>query len=296
MLKLKSLVMPAVFTVVAALLVVMFLVPDYSIAPKTNQEMAKTSVKIVRNDGESGGSGVIISSERYESKILTNRHVCGVVKNGGLVVGDDFSVAVAYYVMSEDHDLCLITVEKNLKVATRIASSSPEDYSDAAISGHPLLLPNIVTRGHFSGSVVIEVMMELKPCTESDMHGPFGIFCSILGGIPQIRRYQARIVSATIQPGSSGSAVFNSSGEISGLVFAGNGNFGYAMIVPLEYIVNFLNDEVYRLKVEHPKNTVSVMDAQSERRLRSYCSKNDLTGPFTRETCKLHDEQMIFFR
>ena len=59
-----------------------------TIKPKTNQEYSLTSVMITRYDGRSGGSGVILSSSKNSSKILTNAHVCEVVANGGIVRSD----------------------------------------------------------------------------------------------------------------------------------------------------------------------------------------------------------------
>lgn len=43
-------------------------------------------------------------------------------------------------------------------------------------------------------------------------------------------------------PGSSGSMVLNENNELSGLVFAGLGrDISYALIVPTEYIIDFLS-------------------------------------------------------
>lgn len=218
-----------------------------TVQPKTTAELSKTSVMITRYDGRSGGTGVIISSRRNESKVLTNAHVCEVVKNGGIVRSDDKKAMVKYYQVSNVHDLCLITVSTNFKINTLLAKEEPDEYEDAIVSGHPHLLENIVTRGHFSGKQMITIMTGVRPCSEEETQGEDAIFCILLGGFPIIKTYEAQVVSNTIQPGSSGSAVFNSAGELSGLVFAGSGDFGYGMIVPYEYVANFFDVELIGL-------------------------------------------------
>lgn len=243
-----------------------------TIKPTSTADMSRTSVKITRNDGRSGGTGVILSSENSESLILTNSHVCGVVEKGGVVTTDDgVGHAVTSYRRSKESDLCVVTVAANLRIHTVIATSAPNLYADAAISGHPSLLPNIVTRGHFSGKMIVEVMKGLKKCTEEDEKGPLGILCLLMGGLPEIQRYEAQAVSATIKPGSSGSAIFNSKGEISALVFAGSGDLGYAMAVPQEAIQNFMNAELKTIQRVAPNNTVDLAALDASSKLREFC-------------------------
>jgi hypothetical protein len=51
----------------------------------------------------------------------------------------------------------------------------------------------------------------------------------------------ARVVSNLIQPGSSGSGVFNQQGELIGVVFAGaSRDFSFGFIVPQEYVLDFV--------------------------------------------------------
>lgn len=224
-----------------------------TIRPKTAVEFAKTSVMITRYDGRSGGTGVIVSSKRNESKILTNKHVCGVVKNGGLVRSDDKKAMVKYYQESNVHDLCLITVNTNFKVNTVLAPDAPEVYEDAIVSGHARLMPNLITYGHLGGKEFISVMIGMRPCTPEETLNPnLSLLCQLAGGIPVVKDYEAFVCSATIQPGSSGSAVFNRSGEIIGLVFAGSGEFGYSHLVPYEYIISFFEIELPKLTQIYP--------------------------------------------
>lgn len=248
-----------------------------TIKPRTNQEYSLTSVMITRYDGRSGGSGVILSSSKNSSKILTNAHVCEVVANGGIVRSDTARGIVKSYKVSDIHDLCLITTNNNFKVNTVIAEESPEIYNDAAVVGHPALMPTIVTKGVFSQKELITVLVGSRPCTEEEKTNErTSIICFLMGAMPLIRTFEAQVVSSTIMPGSSGSPVFNANGEISGLVFAGSGNFGYAYVVPFEYISNFLEHELPLLNAKYPNNSSgSPVHEEEKKNYRKICEQNN---------------------
>lgn len=264
-----------------------------TVKPKTALDYSKTSVMITRYDGRSGGSGVIISSKRNESKVLTNGHVCGVIKNGGIVRSDDKKGMVKYYQVSNTHDLCLITVSTNFKINTVLAKEEPEMYEDAIVSGHPHLLPNLVTYGHFSGKELITIMVGLRKCVPEELEAPdTGFLCSVLGGMPVIRNYEAQVVSATIMPGSSGSAVFNKEGELSGLVFAGSGEFGYGMIVPYEYIANFFDVELPHLLETIPNQYGETDEVATKTDWKRVCSEN-AKNTKVQQVCDLVNKSLL---
>jgi S1-C subfamily serine protease len=263
-----------------------------TIKPTNNQEYANTSVMITKLDGRSGGTGVIISSANAQSKILTNAHVCGLLKNGGIVRSERMKGIVKSFQISNNHDLCLVTTNNNFKVNTVLAKEEPDVYDDAIISGHPHLLPNIVTYGHFSQKELITIMMSMRPCTIEDItNDKTAIYCQLLGGIPSIRSFEAQIVSATIMPGSSGSAVFNSKGELSGLVFAGSGDFGYAMIVPYEYINNFFESELQSLPVNFPNKELPLVDESETMNWKNVCSSK--VPPKIKTVCELVSKTLL---
>lgn len=227
---------------------------DNRIRPTTNAELATVSVSIVNMAQNSGGSGVILSSTSNGSFILTNRHVCGVVKNGGLVRTDDGKLnTVVSYKPSQTHDLCLIQIAENLGTGVNLAADSLNYYEPAFIVGHPALLPTTVTAGHFSGSQIITILIGMRKCTDDDFKDPaMGFICGLVGGLPIYESYQSQLVTATIMPGSSGSPIFNKKGELTGLAFAGQGSLGYAMAVPPDYVRFFLNVEAKTLKAIRP--------------------------------------------
>lgn len=211
------------------------------------------TVKITNLAGNSGGSGSIIEHNRSESSVLTNAHVCRVVENGGLVrKTDGTSAFVVSYKTSAVHDLCVIKVASDLGSSADIASSPPKPYDEATISGHPRLLPNIITKGHFSGKMIISIVTDVKPCDGTEQNPADVFYCSLLGVRPVIKTLETIVVSATIQPGSSGSAVYDKNGDIAAVIFAGAGDFGYGAAVPYEYIRTFLDLELRTLPKQVP--------------------------------------------
>lgn len=226
---------------------------------RTTVEMANAAVAITSPSERSGGTGVILASTPAESYILTNNHVCHVVVNGGIVKTDnDKKYEVVSYRPSAMHDLCLITVKADLGVTTAIADKAPELYEDASIAGHPNLFPSVITHGHFSKHERGDVVIGTRECTEEEKRSGAAMFCMFMGGIPVVKSYEMQLVTATIMAGSSGSAVYNSRGQLSGLVFAGQGDLGYAFIVPYEYVAGFLNDEVEHVIPLFPNTTRSI--------------------------------------
>jgi S1-C subfamily serine protease len=262
----------------------------------TDQELAETTAKITNFAGNSGGTGVVLESGPTASYVLTNAHVCGVVKYGGLVTTDAKQASVTSYKLSEIHDLCLITTNVDLGINTEVATDAPSVYSAAIVSGHPALLPTIITRGMFSGKEIIDIFTGMRECTEQDHENGLGMICAFLGGFPVIRTYQSQVISATIQPGSSGSAVFNEKGQISGLVFAGSGALSYGHIVPLEYVNNFLDNELTTLKDQRPlDDSVRKVMQTPETKLKTTCKEtSSLEYEIVKDFCKYVNKDAIY--
>lgn len=211
--------------------------------PETAAEFANTSVKILSLSQQSGGSGVILTSTPFGSKILTNKHVCRLIERGGYVSRLGRTYLIDSYKKYPKHDLCLVYVIYDFGVTTKIADNRPEDFSDTSVSGHPGLMPPVLTKGYFSGREQIQLIVGIKKCNNKTPR-EYLVYCYFFGGIPVIETFESQLVTATILPGSSGSGVFNKDGELSGLVFAGRGKgLMYAYIVPHEYLVNFMEME-----------------------------------------------------
>jgi S1-C subfamily serine protease len=191
--------------------------------------------------GNSGGTGVVIATYDSKSEILTNAHVCGVIKQGGFVNKDGEKFQIMSYRQDDIHDLCILVINRRLEAKASVSSWAPRIGDGVETSGHPRLLPNILSGGHIAGTNSVTIMVGLRECTKEDMKTDIGIFCLFMQGIPILRTYDAVVVSALIQPGSSGSAVYNSAGRLVGLVFAGSGDLSYGLVVPWEYVKNFVD-------------------------------------------------------
>lgn len=223
-------------------------------------DVTQSSVMIVRSDRKSGGTGIILSSSNTESTILTNSHVCRVIENGGLIVAKSGEHRIFSFKHSQTHDLCLVKVKANLGINTAISNRKPRSYYEKAfISGHPSLLPNVVTSGHFSGNMIIQVLTGFKKCEEEDFRNPdTGLLCLFMGGFPIVKEYESTLVTATIMPGSSGSGVYNDDMELSGVAFAGSGQLGYAWTVPFEDMHYFLDVEQEQLIETRTPNELDI--------------------------------------
>ena len=242
--------------------------------PELTKEFAETSVMILDKDNRSGGSGVILRSNIAYSTILTNKHVCRLTKGGGYVVKDGRKHLVHSIKRYASHDLCLVKVFHNFGVNTKIADSNPLDFNDAFISGHPGLLPHVLTKGNFSGHEIIKMVVGIKSCdnlSEEELM-KYVMYCIFFGGVPVVQDFEAQLVTGTILPGSSGSGVFNTEGEIGGLVFAGRGEgLGYAFIVPHQYLVDFIqNENLYKWQEVNTLNYDNMI--RSIFTLQNYCN------------------------
>jgi len=252
-----------------------------------------TTVSITNFAKTSGGTGTIVYHSKTESRVLTNGHVCGVVDSGGLVNDDEGnSHFVTAYRKSQKHDLCLITVTDDLKYSTRVADSPPEAYDEEQTVGHPHLLPTIITRGNFSGKVIIQVMTGARDCTPTELADPtLGFICQLVGQLPVVKSYESIVVSSLIQPGSSGSGIRDSNNEITAVVFAGSGNLGFGFAVPHEYVYNFLHYEVNGLEAvnvsDKPLPIVSESSrAPIQKKLKRLCSHVDSLSSKEKAICK----------
>lgn len=224
----------------------------------------RATVMITNLKGSSGGSGTILRSYPNYSEILTNAHVCEVTKRGGIVHSYQGDATVINYVQSEIHDLCLIKAASDLGINTDVASSPAGIFRDISVSGHPNLLPTIITKGMYSGNIIIQVMGGTRKCTEQELKDPvLGLVCNMLVEIPMIKSFEASVVSATIMPGSSGSGVFNSSEDLVAVIFAGRDGFGYGFAVPYEYVKQFVDKESKILTPQFPDTTVEFSSTES---------------------------------
>lgn len=245
------------------------------------KDITAATVMITTMNERGGGSGVIIDTSENESIILTNKHVCEITLKGGLVKTNDggryLVTGVSRYT---EHDLCLIKVAAKLKSKAVLASSAPKMFDGATISGHPALLPDVLTSGHFNGKKIISIFTGIRKCTDDEEQNELGSqICMFFNGMPSIITSESILVTATIMPGSSGSAVYNENKELSALVFAGQGDLGYAFAIPYEYIVDFLSTP--NKEFTSPKYSISMLETSLQGKNLNERCKNIDTKKFT---------------
>lgn len=225
-------------------LFLMFTIPAFgkTVKPQSIKELRDATVMIYNLDMDRGGTGSIFRSYSNASHILTNEHVCDLTVNGGYVVKDGRRYLVTHYKKFALHDLCLVRIAKGFGISLEVAPSLEKVPNVVYVSGHPNLLPHIVTKGHLTDRMEIDLLKEVRPCTKEDMVEN-ARECFFFGGIPIIETVDSQVISNLIKPGNSGSAVFNTKGEVIGLVFAGAGrDFSYGFIVPQIYLYYFLQN------------------------------------------------------
>lgn len=258
------------------------------IRPMTTKDFSKVTVKIMTKEKNSGGTGVILSG----SIILTNKHICDAIQNGGLVIYGGQEYKITSYKPYPKHDLCMIATSHNFGIGVQVADKPADMYSPATISGHPSLLPLVVNAGHFSGRMTINLIVEMKECGEEPPPEHL-MECLFLGGIPVQQSFDAQLVTGTIKPGSSGSPVFNQHGELTNVAFASSSPFlDYALTVPQEYVRDFYNNSMmYKWYKPSSKakrrnlfmKSIQAMNLKCTQKALDFCSKYSfLTPEFTK--------------
>ncbi len=226
--------------------------------PTTPMDLELVTVMISDRAKESGGSGVILRSGELGSHILTNAHVCNGLESGGIVTTSQGEHLVERFKMSKMHDICLVHVIANLKYQTIVADAPAKFGQKLRVSGHPYLLPANTVEGYASKNKDVTLMIGVEKCNEEDLEKR-AMYCFFLGGIPVVKTYSAQTTSLVVAPGNSGSAVFDDSGKIVGLVFAGIGrSLSPGYIVPGQYLKVFLQKEVGTLKWINANSAKSV--------------------------------------
>lgn len=235
------------------------------VRPYTVGDYARVTVKIMDAKNTTGGTGVILSN----SVILTNKHICEAIQAGGVVIQDNNKYKITSYKPYPKHDLCMIAVAHDFGIVTALADRPPTLYGQAVVSGHPSLLPLVVGTGHYGGTQTITLIVDVKAC-DADTPKEQLLNCMFFGGIPVQQSFEAQLVTSTIKPGSSGSPVFNSQGELTNLAFASSSPYlDYAMVVPYSYVSDFYyHNMLYRWFTPRAgsKNNLFLMSIKSMNR------------------------------
>lgn len=171
---------------------------------------------------QGAGSGVIISEDGY---IITNHHVIDGASDINVTTTDGTSYSAKVIGSDETLDIALLKIEATgLKVATFGSSENLEVGETAIVIGNPL--------GKLGGSVTAGIISSTKRNVKID-----GTYKELLQ------------TDAAINPGNSGGGLFDSNGNLVGIVVAKSmqtssgetvESIGYA--IPIDNVKNILGD------------------------------------------------------
>ena len=217
-----------------------------------------------------GGTGSAIKAPSGESYILTNDHVCGVSKDGTLLIQSENGDSMRRRIVAHDEnsDLCLIEGLPGVS-GLSVASSAPSAGDIVAVVGHPHLLPLLLSRGEMMGKEDMQIVQGPISITNpqtgeelpidpqqggiaaaqckfhknkiSEIEVPI-LFFSIKVKMCIVQVHDAYITSAVILPGNSGSPVVNFWGQVEGVAFASDTDVHWGRVISLDDIQDFVKN------------------------------------------------------
>ena len=204
-----------------------------------------------------GGTGFEVQAPSGEKYILTNAHVCEAFHGKDITVQlhDGRLLQRRIIEISSVTDLCLAEGLPNVPAVSLAANSNVGDH--ISVIGHPLLMPLTLSSGEIIANQHVEFpysiilpdetpekdmgpeSMKLAQCTgpkfhPQDMDTFFGPIKVCIIGL------QANLSDAVTFPGNSGSPAVDGFGHLKGVLFAGDSESHYGMLITLSDVKNFL--------------------------------------------------------
>ena len=236
-------------------------------APSMHKTWLKHSVgksvyMIVKTDANNkvlgGGTGFQVVAPSGAKYILTNAHVCEMYS------GDDTAIVKMHdgrllprhiIEISSETDLCLIEGMPGVDGLKVAKDANPGDT--ISVIGHPELMPLTLSQGEILAEEHVEFpyamilpdetpdsdmppeTMKLAQCHGAKFHPAdlntfFGTIKVCVVGL------DADLTTAVTFPGNSGSPAVDGTGHVEGVLFAGDGETHYGMLIPLHSIKDFL--------------------------------------------------------
>lgn len=187
--------------------------------PTNPHDLPKISALLLME--RTSGSSTLVRSGPDGSDFLTNEHVCVGSKHGGMVILDGKTYEMTAIKPSKYVDLCLVHVKENLHLSTEMAKVPPRVGDEVLTGGYPLTLPIVIQKGYISRVINVGTRKDPQPLM---------------------------VVSVLVQPGHSGTGIFDAQGKLVGVIDAmriekKTDTIGFGLAVPFNSMKIFMEKE-----------------------------------------------------
>jgi len=197
-------------------------------------------VMLTNEENNSGGTGFAIRTPNNQVLTLTNAHVCALQNSKGEVfagVSESRRIPLHVKEISKTSDLCLL--EGIARMDGLSLASSVEKGDELDLVGHPHLMPLTLSKGSLIGYANVIVGLSEGECEKEE-----GMMKTVIGfwGPICTEQFVAGLTNVPSLPGNSGSPMVNWKGDVIGVLFAGDDEAHWGIIVKLSDVQEFLKD------------------------------------------------------
>ncbi len=193
------------------------------------------AISVTTKTGEGVGSGVIITSDGY---IATNYHVVEDSTAISVIMSDGTTYDAEFIDGDELNDIAVVKIKAQNLPAAKLGTSKNSRVGDQVMAigtPHSINYQGTMTSGYISALD--------RRFVEQNTNGT-------------VKKVLYLIQTDTsVNPGNSGGPLFNMSGEVIGIVtlkIAGNNYEGLGFALPMESVIDMINDIIQNGKITNP--------------------------------------------